>query len=477
MNDFNLIEEPWIPVIYHNGNYCRVGIKQALSDAHLIRDIATSNPMDRAGLLRFLLSIVYWCHGMPAPQETSRLGDPLPDCTPHLGAKTNFFCLFGQKHRFYQSPTANREVKIGELFQEIPSGNNFWHFRHVTDKEHGYCPACCALGLLRLPLFSVSGLPDLKSGINGTPPIYVFHYGKSLAQILRKNWLPMKQNLLGTPCWMDPTLVPPIGDPIPLLIGLTVPARKVWLGQPIHHGRCSLCGNPSKHLVFEAHIQSAGTLENSNWQDPHVVYFLNQQQRKSCKAPNLVVGGEFQMDRPYADLMACLLERVQFPATATSQLLIVGFATDKAKNIDVWERTVTLVLNEMQTTAATAFSTWWRSVSALSNNVYTIIKTTPYNRPRGSKPSYVHCHFSHIRPHVEHIISSNMHILVSEPNEGWHEARREFSAFLPMLAQSLSPGVTSQAVQKRRAIAQALPPNPCPKPEPSSSPSTQNPNL
>jgi hypothetical protein len=43
--NYNLLDEPWIPVLYHNGDWKRVGIRQALAEAGRIRQIAASNPM------------------------------------------------------------------------------------------------------------------------------------------------------------------------------------------------------------------------------------------------------------------------------------------------------------------------------------------------------------------------------------------------------------------------------------------------
>jgi len=44
--EFNLIDAPWIPVLYHDGTYKRVGMRTAFEDAARIRQIAASNPMD-----------------------------------------------------------------------------------------------------------------------------------------------------------------------------------------------------------------------------------------------------------------------------------------------------------------------------------------------------------------------------------------------------------------------------------------------
>lgn len=61
--NFNLLWEPWIPVLRSDGATQRLGILDTLKQAHNIRQIAASNPMDRIAILRFLLSVVYWRRG------------------------------------------------------------------------------------------------------------------------------------------------------------------------------------------------------------------------------------------------------------------------------------------------------------------------------------------------------------------------------------------------------------------------------
>ncbi len=232
---FNLLDEEWIPVLYHDGRYARVGIWSALEDASRIRQIVASNPMDRVAILRFLLALLYWCRGNPPPGLGATPGATFPD---DWFAKTHenrdCFNLFGDRERFYQSRSAQRSRAATDLLQEIPTGNNFWHFRHSTDGSDGLCPACCTMGLLRLPLFSVSGLPDLKSGINGVPPVYVVPWGKSLLATLRANWATHQD--LGEPAWVNPDIRPVPGQPVPLLTGLTLLSRRVWLPQPFGPG-------------------------------------------------------------------------------------------------------------------------------------------------------------------------------------------------------------------------------------------------
>jgi hypothetical protein len=48
---YNLLDEKWIPVLYRDGKWDRVGIRKAIEDAGRIRQIAAGNPMDRVSQL------------------------------------------------------------------------------------------------------------------------------------------------------------------------------------------------------------------------------------------------------------------------------------------------------------------------------------------------------------------------------------------------------------------------------------------
>ena len=217
----NLLEERWIPVLWNKGKYERLGIRETLMQAGRIRQIAASNPMDRLAILRFLLALLYWCKGNPpADTDVPADGQFHSSWFAKLERHKDCFNLLGDGRRFYQEASARRRRTVTDLLQEIPTGNNFWHFRHSTDERDGLCPSCCALGLVRLPLFSVTGLPNLRSGINGAPPVYTIPLGRSLCETLLANWLPVKD--IGTPAWVDSHARPAPGKDVPLLIGLTL---------------------------------------------------------------------------------------------------------------------------------------------------------------------------------------------------------------------------------------------------------------
>ena len=76
--EYNLLDEQWIPVLWGDGKFSRVGIKEALTRAGEIRQVAASNPMDRVAILRFLLALLYWCKGNPPEGGAENRGDSFP---------------------------------------------------------------------------------------------------------------------------------------------------------------------------------------------------------------------------------------------------------------------------------------------------------------------------------------------------------------------------------------------------------------
>jgi CRISPR type I-E-associated protein CasA/Cse1 len=434
--NYNLLDEKWIPVLYSSGKFDHVGIKEALAQANKIRCIAASNPMDRVAIIRFLLAILYWCKGNPPEGNSMRPVDSLPaDWFSKLEKNRNCFNLLGETARFYQDPNAKRSRTITDLLQEIPTGNNFWHFRHSTDEKDGLCLSCCVLGLLRLPLFSVSGLPDLKSGINGVPPIYVVPVGLTLTETLAANWIRVAS--VGVPSWTQPTLRPSEDSDVPLLTGLTVLSRRVWLHEidgPID--TCIGCGLKTQ-LVRTCEFQTAGRLENARWNDPHVLYFSTPT-RKSYKAADLTEAGKFRMDRPWPDLLARIAKQ---NGKKIASFLIVGFATDNAKNVDVWERVVTMPLGEDRT----PFVEQWRKENKrLESRV---------SRSKSLSTAMI----VSVRPHVEYAVSTRAAELFTADDAAWQKVAKEYNPMMTVIAKSLSPGFMTDAVQRRRHIASLIP--------------------
>jgi len=470
--NYNLLDYGFIPVIWSDGRPERIGIKTALAEAGRIRQIAASNPMDNVALLRFLLAVLYWCKGLPPNQgELDKIlaaGQFPSDWFAKLDQHQDCFNLLGDGKRFYQDKAARRPRTTTELLQEIPTGNNFRHFRHSSDGDEGLCPACCALGLLRMTLFSVSGLPNLKSGINGTPPIYVLPIGPSLLRTLSLNWIPYEN--LGDPTWAQLSDPQPNGDPVPFLRGLTTLARRVWLHEPTCPGGvCMGCGDKQSELLRTCEFQTAGIQHNELWNDPHVIYIRkakkgdNKQVRKALTSPDLTKRF-FRLDKPWSLLLSEIVSSGKHNSDSEStRLLLVGFATDKAKNVDVWERVCELPPNpaakQADSPAAARIATWDKEGKRLSRRI------TPKGSNTGGS-EYI-ATIAAIRPHVEATVSSAIANLLARPEQSWPNAAGEYGPMMSAAAKSLSPGFTTRVLQRRNQIANALPdmaPRPAAKP-------------
>ena len=70
---FNLLTEPWIPMLWCNGRAERVGIREALTRAGEIRQVASSNPLDNVALVPLLLAVLQWCKSTFGGTEHSQL--------------------------------------------------------------------------------------------------------------------------------------------------------------------------------------------------------------------------------------------------------------------------------------------------------------------------------------------------------------------------------------------------------------------
>jgi len=443
--NYNLLDEHWIPVLYCDGTWERVGIRQALEDADRIRQIAANNPMDRLAILRFLLALLYWCKGDPPDEgNTNSVASLSSEWFFRLDENRDCFNLVGDAGRFYQDRTAQRTRAVTDLIQEIPTGNNFWHFRHATDKIDGLCPACCVLGLLRLPLFSVSGLPDLKAGVNGTPPVYVVPWGMSLRETLQANWSPCAN--LGTPAWVQPDVRPTPSEDVPLLTGLTLLSRRVFLHDPVERpGVCIGCGTRGTPLILTCEYQTAGRQENALWSDPHAVY-SDATPRRTVKAADLTAAGKFRMDRPWPDLLARLVETDRFGSKKTvASLFIVGFATDQAKNIDAWEWTIAVPPGtSIKETLASLLRQWWKEGWRMEKRI-------GRSEVEGSAT------IAAIRPDIEGRVSAQAGELIVGADEVWQQAAAEYRPLMKVIARSLSPGFTAAAIHRRQQIALASP--------------------
>lgn len=277
---YNLVVEAWIPVLYRNGEWRRVGIRRALEESGRIRQIAASNPLDNVSLLRFLLAVLMWCKPDAktalAALDANATGIP-GDWLGKLNEHGSAFELLGDGDRFYQDrQTPNNSRPIGDLLVEFPTETNIVHFRHVRDKAYGLCPACCALGIVRFCCFANAyGGGRYHAAVNGPTAAYVIAQGSTLLDTLRQCW-PADETQRRKPPWMcaDP---PSKGDlDVPTVFAWR--SRRLWLGCVGGDGTCAHCGERHaliRDAAFTGHwkppFETIGQQKKFWDQDPHLI--------------------------------------------------------------------------------------------------------------------------------------------------------------------------------------------------------------
>jgi len=275
--NYNLLDERWIPVLWTDGTPRRVAVRAALTEAGSIRQVAAPNPMDNAALLRLLLAVLQWSKPSMTDAERTELesANGIPQAwLARLDGDRAKFDLLGDAPRFYQDGTAVEQQPnrpISDLFAYLPAATEINHFRHVFDRTIALCPACCAVGLARLPACATQGGQGKSPSINNAPPVYFLPMGPTLLETLRANW-PM-QGEVGDdrPAWEEAD--PP--DNIGVLEGLTWQPRVAWLGPLVEAagGRCARCGAAGPHvseLVCKKGRSRKG--DARPWGDPHVAW-------------------------------------------------------------------------------------------------------------------------------------------------------------------------------------------------------------
>lgn len=451
---YNLLEENWIPVLWKDGNSNRVGITEALRQAGRIRQVAASNPMDRLAILRFLLALLYWCKGNSPDDEDSVSSFP-SDWFKRLDDNKDCFNLLGEGKRFYQwNAKSGKEGKLSAnyLVQEVPTGTNSWHFRHSTDKEDGLCPACCAAGLLRLPLFATSGGRGKPPGVNQKPPVYVVPVGGSLAETLRLSWRKVSDTDFGTPAWEEPDLSLPRHGNVPLLVGLTSLPRRVWLDSPQEpDANCISCGRKApliRQCVF-AGVGSAKTDDNGQgrvWSDPHTIT-----DGEDVVKPSNALGATDAAAGQWARIAAGILREKK--PNGKRGLWVVSFATvqnDKYLEAMEYEIPLPSTLDDRQVAESVETIDMWQKEGR---------KLAGKAKPRGTSRRHLEIPpmVAAVRPHVEAKVSGKVGELISRGRDAWEQAAREYRPMMAAVAKSLSPGYTTAALRRRRQIVNVRP--------------------
>lgn len=371
--------------------------------------------------------------------------------------------------------------------------------------KDGLCRACCATGLLRLPLFATGGGSGKSPAINQKPPIYALPMGDSLLRTLCLSWREVAGSDLGTPAWEKPGRKLPDEGEIPLLVGLTWVPRRVWLENPEEpEAVCVSCGRTDvlirkcvfagmgstqpvtrteltilppevefpkrfdkklkydragKCLVLRGNLSTKEkddllTLSSDALYHRAVNELYSEQSHREWKDPHVMravvppnaLKATDASAKQWAKVLAGNVENEE-RAEGTS---IITFAT--VQNDKYLEATENLIprLSESQ---RERFSQW--AEDKLDGEVRRIVRGA--RKRRKDDVRVATSAVASVRPSVEANVSQRALNLASGDPDAWEKAAREYGPMMAAVAKSLVPGYTTAALWRRQRIESLIP--------------------
>ncbi|MDQ8189675.1 type I-E CRISPR-associated protein Cse1/CasA [Roseibacillus persicicus] len=250
MNNFNLIDQPWIPIRWLNSatdNPTLVSLHDAFTRAHEIADLDCL-PHERIALTRLLVCIAHAALGIPGDAEDwldIDFGHDLQSTAPSYLQREDIhphFNLLGDGPRFLQSRAKFSSTDVGYPLSKISfhlsSGNNPKLLDHWGEDPRPWTESAAALTLLCLQNFFVGG--SMASKVKGNGPalnnLQMLLLGGNLAQTILRNCLDAEVlessgNGLGSPSWeskADTQLLSRL-SPTPCDLWLTDDLKRIYI--------------------------------------------------------------------------------------------------------------------------------------------------------------------------------------------------------------------------------------------------------
>jgi CRISPR system Cascade subunit CasA len=194
---FNVLNEPWIPVIHMDGTSEEMGILSCLQKAQYLLEIRDPAPIIEFGIYRLLVAFVLDA----LISQDSRPEDPLDIKSiiedKHFNSEMieryiekcgDVFDLFHPERPFLQTNIDNAKPKpIAALFPVTPSGTNVIHWHHYHEENVRVTIQEAARLLTTVAPFMTAGGAGLSPSINGAPAIYAMPLGNNLFETIVLN--------------------------------------------------------------------------------------------------------------------------------------------------------------------------------------------------------------------------------------------------------------------------------------------------
>lgn len=156
----NLTGDPWIPILFENGQNSLVSLVQLFEESRNIRDL-TVNPPQRIALMRLIICITQVALDGPEDEKDWKgcRDKIIPACRNYLNKRKEMFELYGpQPFMQIEALSSDKIVPIDKLDCCLASGNNPTLFDHrASISGRTQSPATQALNLITCLNFSTGG--------------------------------------------------------------------------------------------------------------------------------------------------------------------------------------------------------------------------------------------------------------------------------------------------------------------------------
>lgn len=218
---FNLVHEPWIPVLRADGAPDVLSLRGCFEQASDVRRVVGDLPTQSFAILRVMLAVCHDAIGFHRARDIERLLNEGLDVTPvlsYLDAHADRFDLFHAQRPFMQVATLrtakNDVAGLEKLISDVPNGHPFLTTRGGSGLR-SISAAEAARWLIHAHAFDPSGIrsaavgdPETKGG-KGYPigPAWagqiggIVLHGKNLAETLAYNITATPDSAADRPVW------------------------------------------------------------------------------------------------------------------------------------------------------------------------------------------------------------------------------------------------------------------------------------
>lgn len=285
---YNVLKEPWIPVIDKHGKIVELGILDVLNNAHELIEISDSIAHYEYGIYRMLFVFIMDAYRMTELYEIKELlkkgkfdEKVIEEYVSFCNANGERFNLFDEKYPFMQcgkDQWSDAKIKSSANLSPIYStGNNHTHFDHCLEKNKKISFTEAAKAVCSINLFCTSGAQGYPSTPSGAPPMYTIVKGNNLFETLVFGMVPVTADRnKDIPIWRNTAVVESkkIVPKVTLLEGLTFMCRRI-----------RILGD-EKNISTVLFEQGMNYTSYDSWIDPYVTYFQSKNGRANLK-PNI----------------------------------------------------------------------------------------------------------------------------------------------------------------------------------------------